>query len=173
MHLKWGDIDLAARTTSFQPAYTKTKELRVVPMTEALHGELQAWHDALEEKPKPGDWLFRDEKTGRRIGSFRRAFGVMCKAVGIDCRYHALRHTFASRLAAKKVHVRLIAELIGDRVETSMRYVHHDSSLKAGAVEEIGIGGEEAPAQAQGRLTREKEKKAKGKGVAGDNARRG
>jgi hypothetical protein len=68
----------------------------------------------------------------------------MCKAVGIDCRYHALRHTFASKLAAKKVHVKVIADLIGDNVDTCMRYMHHDKSMKVDAVEEIGIGSTEA-----------------------------
>ena len=49
----------------------------------------------------------------------------MCRSVGIDCRYHALRHTFASRLAGKKIHVKLIAGLIGDSVER----VEHGTTL--------------------------------------------
>jgi hypothetical protein len=36
--------------------------------------------------------------------------------------------------------MKLIAELIAESVETSMRYLHHDVTQKQGAVEEIGIG---------------------------------
>ena len=142
MHLKWGDIDFTGMTITFQPGYTKSSDHRVNPLSAPLYSELRAWHDSLKKKPAPGDWLFADKKTGERIRSFRKAFGTMCRSVGIACRYHALRHTFASRLAGKRCHVKLIAELIGDSVETSMRYVHHDVSQKQGAVEDIGIGCE-------------------------------
>ncbi len=59
-----------------------------------------------------GRWLFgRDSKP---VGSIKKGFQRACERAGIDdLRPYDLRHTFATRLVERNVHVLIISELLG------------------------------------------------------------
>ncbi len=75
----------------------------------------------------------------RPIRSLQYAFALACERAGLQgVSPHALRHTFASRLAVAGVDLRTIQEL-GGRQDLKMveRYAHLSPSHKAAAVERL------------------------------------
>jgi integrase len=76
---------------------------------------------------------------GKPYRSIRKGFRLACDADGLkDLTPHALRHTFASRLAMAGVDPRTIQELCGWRSLTMVeRYTHLSPTHKALAVEKI------------------------------------
>ena len=82
------------------------------------------------------------KKNGKPYRSIRKGFGAACEAAGLaDVSPHALRHTFASRLAMAGVDPRTIQELGGWRSLAMVeRYTHLSPTHKAAAVERIASG---------------------------------
>jgi integrase len=59
-----------------------------------------------------GRWLFA--KDGKPIKSIKKGFARACERAGIDdLRPYDLRHTFATRLVERNVHILIISELLG------------------------------------------------------------
>ncbi len=59
-----------------------------------------------------GKWLFA--KDGKPIKSIKKGFTRACERAGIeDLRPYDLRHTFATRLVERNVHILIISELLG------------------------------------------------------------
>lgn len=59
-----------------------------------------------------GRWLF--SKEGKPIGSIKKGFSSACARAGIDdLRPYDLRHSFATRLVDRNIHVLIISELLG------------------------------------------------------------
>lgn len=141
--LRWGDVDIKRRQIRIEQAAwaesaktvreeglddewaidkPKSGKGRVVPMTSALHGALQAHRHVrgtyvlcLDDGcPVPGhtlrDWL---EAAQRRAGLVE--LGAL----------HKLRHTFCSHLAMRGAPAKAIQELAGhESLSTTLRYMH-------------------------------------------------
>lgn len=99
---------------------TKNKSARSVPMTSrvkaiiekrtARHKSGSLWPDLTKDMVRQG-W-----------DSARRHMGLMNDPWFV---FHALRHTFVSRLVQRGVNLKMVAELAGHRViQTTMRYAH-------------------------------------------------
>jgi site-specific recombinase XerD len=60
------------------------------------------------------------------VGDIKHSFTSVCKrAVIQDFRFHALRHTYASHLAMRGVHIRALQELPGHKtLAMTQRYSH-------------------------------------------------
>ncbi|MBD0373275.1 MAG: tyrosine-type recombinase/integrase [Pyrinomonadaceae bacterium] len=65
-----------------------------------------------------GRWLFA--KDGKPIKSIKKGFAAACARAGIDdLRPYDLRHTFATRLVERNVHILIISELLGHSTPVS------------------------------------------------------
>ena len=106
---------------------------RSVPMTDRLAGELKRWRlrtvfsddeDLVFAHPELGVPL-----TARRS---RARFQAACEEAGVrKIRFHDLRHTFATTLAAAGVPLRTIQEYLGHAdLKTTQIYAHYAPSTR-------------------------------------------
>lgn len=107
------DVDLRAGIVAF--VKTKSARTRHVHMTTRLAACLRPWMLA-----HPEDRLFPS-------ADIRRAFHLARERAGLgeDVVYHSLRHTFATRLAARSVPIPVLQRLLGHSTTAmTMRYAH-------------------------------------------------
>jgi integrase len=139
--LRWRDVDWASQRIRVRNAYVRgehSKEgksdlstRRSEPMTDRLVAELERWRrrsafareDALVfAHPELGTPLDRTKVTRRFQGA--------CRAAGVRViRFHDLRHTFATQLAAAGTPLRTIQEFLGHAdLKTTQIYAHYARS---------------------------------------------
>lgn len=144
--LAWADLDADAGTITIRKA--KSRRFRVV----AMHGQIA---DALEKTRHngtrwafpsrhtfPGGWEYRDRpmspKTlGSHFTPLQQLFGEFTVLEGhrVGRKWHLLRHTFATRLAAYRVDKSKIRDWLGhSTMKMTDRYVHaargYDSDIE-------------------------------------------
>jgi integrase len=124
--LRWRDVDWKSAKSRVRRNYVrgqfgtpKSKRAeRAVPLIDELGGELERLFEASEWQ-KDDDLVFADPHTGGPLertavlGRFRDAL----KAARLDesRRFHDLRHTFGTRMAAAGVPMRTLQEWMGHR----------------------------------------------------------
>ena len=139
--LRWRDVDWAVQRIRVRNTFVRGEhsgegksELstrRSVPMTDRLAGELDTWSqrtvyhgddDLVFAHPQTGNPLDRSKVTKR----FKQA----CRDGGVRViRFHDLRHTFATRLAASGQPMRTIQEFLGHAdAKTTQIYAHYAPS---------------------------------------------
>ncbi len=64
--------------------------------------------------------------NGKPLTGVKHSFTSACRKAGIaDFRFHDLRHTYASHLAMRGVHIRALQELLGHKtLAMTQRYFH-------------------------------------------------
>lgn len=148
--LRWRDVDWLASAIRVRSNYVlgefgtpkSKRSSRSVPMADEVAAELDRYHGA---SGKPGDdaLVFPDPRTGEpldKAGVLRRMRKAL-KAAGLDeaHRFHDLRHTFGTAMAAAGVPMRTLQEWMGHRdIETTQRYADYaprtrDAELVAAA----------------------------------------
>jgi integrase len=132
--LKWFDVDFARGVVHVRN--TKMGKDRVVPMSAPVR-------EMLERQPKTSGYVFPSPKTGGQLIDIKRRFDLTRTAAGIsDFRFHDLRHTAATRLAAAGVNVVVIAEILGHSdIRTTKRYSHAMDEAMRDAVEKLAGTG--------------------------------
>jgi len=131
--LHWGDIDFETSTICIRYSKsgtaieaTKTHKARYTFLTPLLHSKLWEWRTMCNGKNK--DLVFVNPNTGRSYSrsSASKALERMCKRVGIrKIGWHTLRHTFATRLAAKGTPLLDLQALLGHKsLKMVQRYAH-------------------------------------------------
>lgn len=117
----------AADLGEVQVVTSKSGRGRSVPLTErALGAVCRLWLE-VDTGTLSGKRSFQD--------AFRRA-ATACSFSGVTP--HTLRHTCATRLAAKGVPIPTIAKWLGHRsIETTMRYVHPDQDALRAARDQM------------------------------------
>lgn len=86
----------------------KDSTTRMVP----LNSTAERIFEVLCGDETTGRWLF--SKDGKPIGSIKKGFQSACARAEIDdLRPYDLRHTFATRLVERNVHVLIISQLLG------------------------------------------------------------
>ena len=139
--LRWRDIDTRALRVRVRNAWVRGEHSgegksdlstrRSVPMTDRLARELKQWRlrtifsdddDLVFAHPELGTPLDRTKTT--------RRFQAACVDAGVRrIRFHDLRHTFATRLAASGVPLRTIQEFLGHAdLKTTQIYAHYAPS---------------------------------------------
>jgi integrase len=139
--LRWRDVDMRAQRLRMRNAWVRYEHSgegksdlstkRSVPMTDRLTGELRAWRlrtvygddeDLVFGHPDLGVPLDRTKLS--------RKFKAACEEAGVRViRFHDLRHTFATTLAAAGVPLRTIQEYLGHAdLKTTQIYAHYAPS---------------------------------------------
>jgi integrase len=126
--LRWGDVDWEAKRIRVRRTYVRgefgapksRRSSRRVPLTDRLAGELQRLFDATAftadedlvfahpASRKPGTPL-----DGSKV--LKRYKKAIVRAGVRDVRFHDLRHTFGTRMAAAGVPMRTLQEWMGHR----------------------------------------------------------
>lgn len=128
LELRWKDIDLKRKMISVRRNFhrghvgtPKSGKGRDIPMTPALTEALKA------RKGKKGDLLFVT-RNDRHIGrtTILRNFHKICDTAELrHIKIHEIRHSFASQLVVKGVHLQVVQQLLGHSdIRMTMRYSH-------------------------------------------------
>jgi integrase len=151
---RWSDIDLDRRLLYLRAEHTKSGQSRQIPLLDGLVAELRAVRETqalvLRRPVRPEDRVFLTPAgcafTVASTGAMR-VFNRLLIAAGIDrvdaqgrkLDIHALRHSFASRLARRGVPLQMAQRLLGhsDPKLTARIYTHIEVEDLRDAVEAI------------------------------------
>lgn len=140
--LRWGDIDWEAKRIRVRRNYVRgefgppksRRSSRSVPLTDRLAGELQCLHD-ISPFRRDEDLVFThpySRKPGTPLdGSkvLKRFKAALARAGVREVRFHDLRHTFGTRMAAAGVPMRTLQEWMGHRdYATTLVYADYTPS---------------------------------------------
>jgi len=139
--LRWRDVDWSAQRIRVRNTFVRGEHSaagksdlstrRSVPMTDRLAGELDRWS---RRSVYSGDdeLVFAHPQTGNPLDRSKvtRRFQEACRTAGVrPIRFHDLRHTFATRLAASGQPMRTIQEFLGHAdSKTTQIYAHYAPS---------------------------------------------
>ena len=102
-------------------------------MTDRLLGELDRWSQRSEYCAED-DLVFAHPQTGSPLdrSKISKRFKAACRAASVrEVRFHDLRHTFATRLAAAGQPLRTIQEFLGHAdSKTTQIYAHYAPSAR-------------------------------------------
>jgi integrase len=137
--LRWRDIDWSARRVRVRRNFVRgefgtpksKRSSRSVPLADRLAGELDQLHQ--ESAYKADDSLvFAHPYTGKPIDRSRllKRFKAALQRAGVrEVRFHDLRHTFGTRMAAQGVPMRALQEMMGHRdFKTTLIYADYAPS---------------------------------------------
>lgn len=135
--LRWEEVDLEAGYIYIRE--TKNNESRAIPLNDTLMDTLLKL-----KKDSNSEYVFTTNK-GKPYTSdtaWKRVWMTAFRRSGIDkCRFHDLRHSFASRLVMAGVDIVTVQELMGHKdITMTKRYSHPTPEHKKQAVERLNIG---------------------------------
>jgi integrase len=121
--LRWCDVDFAAGRVRVRRNYVRghwgqpksRHGVRSVPMAPQVDAALKH-HFERSVHRDPNDLVFGHPITGEVLGfpAVGRRFKKALKAAGVrEVRFHDLRHTFGTRMAAHRVPMRILQEWMG------------------------------------------------------------
>jgi len=150
--LRWRDVDWTAGRIRVRQNHVlgefgtpkSRRSTRSVPMADALAGELDRLF-TVSRREGDGDLVFADPATGEPLNKaaiLRRYRGALASAqLDVSHRFHDLRHTFGTRMAAAGVPIRTLQEWMGHRdIETTQRYADYAPSAHEAAFIEAAFG---------------------------------
>ncbi|OGD22183.1 MAG: hypothetical protein A2W03_09850 [Candidatus Aminicenantes bacterium RBG_16_63_16] len=119
LNLKWKDVDFTNRF--IQVPMSKNSDSRSIP----LDSRTEEMFRKLEKGRKAEDYVFA-RKNGDKVLSVRGAFKAACEGAEIaDFRFHDLRHTAASLLAARGCDIVTLQHILGHMtLAMTQRYAH-------------------------------------------------
>ena len=140
--LRWRDVDWFAQRIRVRQNYVRgefgtpksRRSIRSVPMADEVGVELERLFQRSRHQ-HDGDLVFAHPATGgplHKPGVLRRMRRAL-KAAGLDetHRFHDLRHTFGTRMAAAGVPMRTLQEWLGHRsVTTTQIYADYSPSSR-------------------------------------------
>lgn len=131
LSLAWDRVDLENRVIRIED--TKNGEYRNIPMNQLLF-------ETLKMLDKCSDFVFH-RANGEQLVDIRTAFSVAIRRSGIEkCRFHDLRHTFATRLVMAGADLSTVQELLGHKtIAMTMRYSHPTPRHRQWAVELLDL----------------------------------
>jgi integrase len=135
--LRWRDVDWVAQRIRVRNTYVRGEhssdgkfELstrRSVPMADRVARELDAW-SRRTAYGTDDDLVFAHPQTGKELDRSKvtKRFKAACRDAGVrPVRFHDLRHTFGTRLAASGESMRTIQEFMGHAdIKTTQIYTH-------------------------------------------------
>lgn len=141
--LRWRDVDWTAQRIRVRNAWVRGEHSgegksdlstrRSVPMADRLARELDRW-SRRTLYGADDDLVFAHPQSGRPLdrSKLSRRFKAACAEAGVrPVRFHDLRHTFATRLAASGQPLRTIQEFLGHAdAKTTQIYAHYAPSAR-------------------------------------------
>jgi len=135
--LRWQDVDRDARRVRVRRSHVlgefdtpkSRRSERSVPLSRRVASELGRWQ--LDTRwGRPDDLVFAEPASGDvlRRGALMRRYRRALKAAGVEPghRFHDLRHTFGTAMAAAGVPMRTLQEWMGHRdLATTQRYADY------------------------------------------------
>ena len=139
--LRWRDVDWTAQRVRVRNAYVLGEHScdgksilstqRSVPIADRLLTELDRWSKRTTYN-RDDDLVFAHPLTGHPLDGPKvtKKFQAACATAGVRrIRFHDLRHTFATRLAASGQPLRTIQEFLGHAdMKTTQIYAHYAAS---------------------------------------------
>ncbi len=136
--LRWRDVDWTSQRIRVRNTFVRNEhstdgksELstkRSVPMATRLARVLDLWSQRTAYKGEM-DLVFAHPQTGKPLDRSKvlKKFKAACRVAGVQViRFHDLRHTFGTQLAAKGTSIRTIQEFMGHAdSKTTQIYVHY------------------------------------------------
>ncbi|WP_028065793.1 tyrosine-type recombinase/integrase [Solirubrobacter soli] len=158
--LRWRDVDMRAQRLRVRNAWVRSEHSgegksdlstkRSVPMTDRLTGELRAWRLRTVYSDDE-DLVFGHPDLGVPLDRTKlsRKFKEACEEAGVRViRFHDLRHTFATTLAAAGVPLRTIQEYLGHAdLKTTQIYAHYAPSAHEVEIVNDAFGTRAAPSR--------------------------
>jgi integrase len=163
--LRWRDVDWAAQRIRVRNTFVRGEHStdgksdlstrRSVPMTDRLARELDRWSQRTEYRGD-GELVFAHPQTGSPLDRSKvtKRFKAACRAAGVrEIKFHDLRHTFATRLAASGQPLRTIQEFLGHAdSKTTQIYAHyapseHEVQMVNAAFTERGLASAGSPSE--------------------------
>jgi integrase len=167
--LRWRDVDFDARRIRVRNAFVRGEHSaegksdrstrRSVPMADVLTEQLQRWRSR-SVYTDDDDLVFAHPQTGRPLDRTKvtRRFQRACREAGVRViKFHDLRHTFATQLAARGEPLRAIQEFLGHAdLKTTQIYAHYAPSVREldmvnGVFAALDVGGEHNGEQSEGK----------------------
>ena len=139
--LTWDKVDIVNGVITVMK--TKNGEMRKIPMNKVLKSLFQQLRAVGRS-----DYVFC-HRDGSPFLKAENGFRAAVKRAGIGhCRFHDLRHTFATRLVQLGVDLVTVKEILGHKsITTTMRYAHPTSKHKQWAVEMLNMMSPEEEAE--------------------------
>ncbi len=133
--LRWRDIDLVNDRLTIE--HGKGDKCRQVEINSNLR--LALWD---YRKNCKTEFLFCSDRTGKPILNPKTAFLGAVRRSGIGhCRFHDLRHTFATRLVSRGADLVTVQQLLGHAsIEMTLRYSHPGATERRKAVALLSDG---------------------------------
>jgi integrase len=164
--LRWRDVDWTAQRIRVRNTWVRGEHSaegksdlstrRSVPMADRLARELDRW-SRRTLYGADDDLVFAHPQSGRPLDRTKltKKFKAACVDAGVrPIRFHDLRHTFATRLAASGQPMRTIQEFLGHAdPKTTQIYAHYAPS--AHEVEMVNEAFAEESVTAEGRVSGE------------------
>jgi integrase len=152
--LRWLDIDWSAQRVRVRRNYVRgrfgtpksKRGSRSVPLADRLGGELDRLHRSSAFQADE-DLVFANPRTGRPLNgtALLKSYQRALERAGVRrVRFHDLRHTFGTRMAAAGVPMRTLQEWMGHRdIKTTLIYADyapdaHEVDLVNGAFASAG-----------------------------------
>lgn len=131
LNLTWDRIDFEHGVVTVEG--TKNGECHTIPMNQRLL-------ETLKMLDKRSKFVFHKD-DGTSFGDVKTAFNAAIGRSGIKkCRFHDLRHTFATRLVMAGADLSTVQELLGHKTITmTMRYSHPTPRHRMWAVELLDL----------------------------------
>jgi integrase len=129
LSLKWSDVNL--RSGFIQVEHSKNGKMRKIPMSSVLTETLK------NANKGSGEYVFMNH--GKPIKSVQEAWENALKRGRIKkCRFHDLRHTFATYALIHGADLVSIRDILGHSdIRMTARYAHSSEELKRRAVESL------------------------------------
>jgi integrase len=139
--LRWQDIDWPARRVRIRRSFVRgefgtpksKRSTRSVPLADRVAGELDRLHQETLYR-RDEELVFAHPHTGKPIDRSRllKRFKAALKRGGVrPVRFHDLRHTFGTRMAAQGVPMRTLQEMMGHRdFKTTLIYADYAPSAR-------------------------------------------
>lgn len=138
-NLTWDNVDLERDILTIEGASSKNNTTRHIPLNTEAHDVLSDW------KAQSSTAIVFPNKNGKRLNSIKTTWKNLLKDAKIhNCRWHDLRHHFASRLVMKGVDLNTVRELLGHAdIKMTLRYAHLSPGFKAEAVAKLLVDKED------------------------------
>jgi integrase len=157
--LRWMDVDWSAQVIRVRRSYSfgefttpkSQRAARAVPMSERLASQLED-HRSSSSYPGERDLVFAHPRTGKPYDAskiLKRFKRAMSNAGLREARFHDLRHTFGTQMAASGAPLRFIQEWMGHRdYKTTSIYADYAPDPTQGATWAAKAFGESSEADA-------------------------